>query len=384
MFLLRVSLALLAFEGYAESAGLEDCITSLLSSKRHLDAPPSHELDTKGERRLPSETSDGDEEAEEEYDNTTEEAVSQLAGFDWITEADGERYEEERRPWNKQRLWKPLAIAFPDTEKQLSVILKCAAQEKVQVSALSGGHSYEGLGMGGRDGVLVINLRAFNQIVIVKPGPDKMHLVDVGPAVKIGSLYLHLFEEARLWFPPGLCPTLGIAGFILGGGVGFWSRLWGLGSDHVVAMRVCLASGVCVDTNESSFPDLFWGLRGAGGGNFGIVTNFRLRLRTAPDKMFVGIYKWYKARTMVQSIHRLINRSAALPRSTSWEIIAYSDRLELWVVQKISYLSLSYVASKRCHLWKPTSMFLIVLASIQHCKIYELLKYRRNLLRNAH
>eukprot|EP01053_Blabericola_migrator_P010740 Blabericola_migrator_1__10739@NODE_614_length_7277_cov_53_523024_g447_i0_p3_GENE_NODE_614_length_7277_cov_53_523024_g447_i0NODE_614_length_7277_cov_53_523024_g447_i0_p3_ORF_typecomplete_len497_score89_16FAD_binding_4/PF01565_23/6_1e31BBE/PF08031_12/2_3e11Cytokinbind/PF09265_10/0_024ALO/PF04030_14/0_14_NODE_614_length_7277_cov_53_523024_g447_i0371527 len=247
--------------------------------------------------------------------------------FPWVTE--GEQYEEGRLPWNIQNVFDPLVITAPRSEAQISAVLKCAKEQNIQIAPLSGGHSYEGLGTGGRNGAIVVNLREFKNLTI--HNETQIPEVDVGPGMRIGNLYLQLYENGGLWFPPGLCPTLGVAGFLLGGGIGFWSRFWGLGSDNIDAFRVCLTSGSCVTANMTDYNDLFWALRGAGGGNFGVVTSFRLRLRPAPEKMFVGIYKWTSVEEAEEAVCQVIQHYNDLPRSMAWEVIMYHNRCELWL-----------------------------------------------------
>lgn len=102
-------------------------------------------------------------------------------------------------------------------------------------------------------------------------------LVVVGGGVRIGRLSEALAKAGRL-VPVGSCPSVGVVGAALGGGFGCHGRLHGLTCDALVSAEVVLASGRVVTASETEEPDLFWALRGAGGGNFGVVTRLADRV----------------------------------------------------------------------------------------------------------
>ena len=95
-------------------------------------------------------------------------------------------------------------------------------------------------------------------------------------------MYAALHAYGRT-LPAGRGPTVGITGLTLGGGIGLLGRKYGLTCDRLVGAQVVLPNGSVVDCDHDHEPDLFWALRGAGGGQFGVVTS--LRLDTVPEPM---------------------------------------------------------------------------------------------------
>jgi hypothetical protein len=106
--------------------------------------------------------------------------------------------------------------------------------------------------------------------------------VRAGAGTRLGGLYAAL-QPHGVTIPGGTCPSVGIAGLALGGGLGILGRTYGVTSDRLVGAQVVLADGRVVDCDEHHEADLFWALRGAGAGNFGVVTSLVFRPVPAPD-----------------------------------------------------------------------------------------------------
>jgi FAD/FMN-containing dehydrogenase len=103
----------------------------------------------------------------------------------------------------------------------------------------------------------------------------------VGAGTRLADLYDAL-DEHGLTVPAGCGPTVGIAGLTLGGGLGILGRKYGLTCDRLLAAQVVLADGRVVDCDEERHADLFWALRGAGAGQFGVVTSLAFETVPAP------------------------------------------------------------------------------------------------------
>ena len=145
------------------------------------------------------------------------------------------------------------------------VAVRHARDEGGTVAVRSGGHCFAG--RSSTDGVL-IDLAELSDVGLAGG------VATVGAGIRLGALYAALHTVGRT-LPAGCGSTVGIAGLTLGGGIGLLGRLHGLTCDRLVAARVVLADGEAVDCDEHRDPDLFWALRGGGGGQFGIVTSFR-------------------------------------------------------------------------------------------------------------
>ena len=101
-------------------------------------------------------------------------------------------------------------------------------------------------------------------------------IVYIGAGAVLGDIYNTLLEHKRA-IPAGTRPTVGIGGQGLNGGIGYSTRKYGLLIDSIVGYRVVLADGKIVTASANSNPDLFWALRGAGAGNFGIIIEYQVK-----------------------------------------------------------------------------------------------------------
>lgn len=211
-----------------------------------------------------------------------ENALRTLAeGFDGeviLPEAAG--YESARRVWNQLIDRKPAAIARCRTRDDAVSALAVARDTGLEVAVRGGGHSFPGFST--TEGGLVLDLGPMKQIVV----DVEQRTAKVGPGVRWGDL-----TEATAQH--GLAPVgghvadVGVAGLTLGGGNGWFARVFGLACDNLVAADVLTASGTIVRASADENQDLYWGLRG-GGGNLGVVLEFTLRLHPV-DRLLGGL-----------------------------------------------------------------------------------------------
>ncbi|MEP7020772.1 MAG: FAD-binding protein, partial [Pseudonocardiales bacterium] len=145
----------------------------------------------------------------------------------------------------------------------------------------SGGHSYGGWSTGPG---LVVDVSALATMTFAG---DTM---TVGPGAQLVDVYDTLAGQGRA-IAAGSCPTVGIGGLTLGGGIGVLSRAWGLTCDSLTAAELVTADGTIRRCDAGHEPDLFWACRGGGGGSFGVVTSLTLRTRPAPP-VTVAFLRW--------------------------------------------------------------------------------------------
>jgi FAD/FMN-containing dehydrogenase len=115
-------------------------------------------------------------------------------------------------------------------------------------------------------------------------------LARVEAGAPLAAVYAALAAK-RVALAAGSCPTVGVAGLTLGGGLGVLSRAFGLTCDAVRSVEVVTADGRARTVGAASDPDLFWALRGGGGGSFGVVTAFTFAVRPAPT-VHTFFYEW--------------------------------------------------------------------------------------------
>jgi hypothetical protein len=177
----------------------------------------------------------------------------------------------------------PVAVVTVNSIGDVQKAVAFAAKNGVKVASRSGGHSY--IGASAANGAMVIDLRQL-------PGgiryDDRSGLVTISAAADLDSVQSALAKPGRL-IPGGSCPTVGVAGLTLGGGLGSDARQRGLTCDALLAASVVLPSGDAITATPDGHGDLFWALRGGGGGNFGVVTSFTFRTFPTTDRDVVTL-----------------------------------------------------------------------------------------------
>lgn len=160
----------------------------------------------------------------------------------------------------------PQRVVFAQTVGDVQNAVRWAQAHKVPVRARAGRHSYEGYSSLVKGGLII----DVSELEWVANG-DRPNRVKVGAGIDMLELTEKL-AEIGLGLPLATGPSVGLGGLVQGGGFGITSRRYGLVCDRAVEFQVVLATGEVVRANKGHHADLFWALRGGGGGNFGIVT----------------------------------------------------------------------------------------------------------------
>ncbi len=201
----------------------------------------------------------------------------------------------------------PQGIAYCESAADVATCLSFVQQHPLAFAVRSGGHSYGGYST--TDG-LIIDVTRQASVQLDGSGDT----AKVGAGAHLVDIYGTL-GAAGVALPGGSCPTVGIAGLTLGGGLGVLDRRFGLTSDNLLSATVVLATGQVVTCSANEEPDLFWALRGGGGGNFGVVTDFTFQVHPIGSLgLFTLVWPWSQAAAVV----------------TAWQAWAPTGSNDIW------------------------------------------------------
>jgi FAD/FMN-containing dehydrogenase len=207
---------------------------------------------------------------------------------------------------------RPLAVVRPLDEADVRAALAWAARRDVVVRPRGGGHSYAGYSTG--DGVVVLDLRRLAGVDFDRSSG----VATIGPGAQLADVYAGLAGHG-VTVPAGSCPSVGIGGHALGGGMGLAGRALGLTADNISGARVITADGRlrqagrgvaggavgavgavgaadAVGGSAGEDAELLWALRGAGAGSFGVVTSLRMRTHAVSSTAWFSVsWPWSSA-----------------------------------------------------------------------------------------
>jgi len=180
------------------------------------------------------------------------------------------------------------AVAAKDAA-DVAAAVNFARERSLRLVVKGGGHSYQGTSCAPDS--LLIWTRPMNRITLhetfVPQGCSAEMMPQ--PAVEVGSgaIWLHVYEavttQAGRYVQGGGCTTVGVAGLIQSGGFGSFSKRYGTAAASLLEAEIVTADGAVRIANRCANPDLFWAIKGGGGGSFGVVTKLVLKTHELPE-----------------------------------------------------------------------------------------------------
>jgi FAD/FMN-containing dehydrogenase len=201
------------------------------------------------------------------------------------------------------------AVAARSTAHVVAAV-NFAREHRLRLVVKGGGHSYQGTS-NAPDSLLVWT-RRMNEITLhdsfVAEGCEQSAAPQRAVTVGAGAVWAHVYDavttQAGGYVQGGGCMTVGVAGLVQSGGFGSFSKAYGLAAGSLLQAEVVTADGVVRIANACTHPDLFWGLKGGGGGSLGVVTRLTLRVHQLPEN-FGAVNMTIKA-TSPAAFRRLI------------------------------------------------------------------------------
>jgi FAD/FMN-containing dehydrogenase len=225
-------------------------------------------------------------------------------------------YDTARSIWNAMIDRRPGLVVRCAGASDVMQAIKFARDNKLLIAVRGGGHNIAGKGV--CDGGLLIDLSPMKSV--------RVDPVQCTARVEPGALLSDLDKEAQafaLATPVGINSTTGVAGLTLGGGFGWITRKHGLTIDNLLSVDIVTAEGKMLRASDSDSDnaDLFWAIRG-GGGNFGVVTSFELRLHPVGPQVLSGliVHPFDQAATLLPQFRRIAKEAP--------------DELTIWTVMR--------------------------------------------------
>ncbi len=194
-------------------------------------------------------------------------------------------YDAARVAWNLAVDQRPAAVALPRNATEVAQVVRAASAAGLRVAPQSTGHNAAPLAAQGLDDVVLARMSGMDLVVadpergIVRAEGGAVWEPAVVAAAAHGSAVLH-----------GSSPDVGITGYSLGGGIGWFARKLGLATNSVTAVELVTADGSLVRADAANNAELFWALRG-GGGSFGVVTAIEFRMYPI-ETAYAGFLLW--------------------------------------------------------------------------------------------
>ena len=215
----------------------------------------------------------------------------------------------------------PGFFALPKSEQDVQRCLKCAYENHVPIVIRGGGHCEAGYSTIGGEG-FVIYLSEMNQVDI----DTSSKVINMGAGTRWEDVYNK--TNSSYIVVGGLCPTVGVSGYTLGGGHSVLARYHGLAIDNLLSVTMVTANGSSVVVaNSTTHPDLFWALRGGGGGNFGVVTRFTFQLHSTHQNYVYGTLTFEG--DGISQFLELLSTEVQLPEEINLGFLIFPSKINL-------------------------------------------------------
>jgi hypothetical protein len=219
-------------------------------------------------------------------------------------------FKETSKIWNAMVARTPAAIARCADVADVQLVVRHAQEIGVLTAVRCGGHSLAGFGS--CDGGLVIELSRLREVEV----DAASRRARFGGGCLLGNVDTPT-QRHGLVFPAGVVSHTGAGGLVLGGGTGWLTRLHGLSCDNVLGLTLAPADGSLIRANDGENSELYWALRG-GGGNFGVVTEFEVRLHPLTSVLLASSY--CRQDDIVRVLHDWREFMLGAPDELKWNI----------------------------------------------------------------
>jgi hypothetical protein len=255
------------------------------------------------------------------------------------------------QPWATQSTgWVDAWMSTPSvyavaakTAADVAAAVNFARERNLRLVVKGGGHSY--LGTSSAPDSLLIWTRAMNEIVLHDDFVPRKCAMAPQPAVSIGAgaIWLHVYDavttKAGRYVQGGGCTTVGVAGLIQSGGFGSFSKNYGTAAASLLEAEVVTADGAVRIANPGTYPDLFWALKGGGGGTFAVVTRRTLKTHEMADRAGAAIFtvKAMSGPAFRELIRKFVSFYAERLCNPHWGESVYFQRNDTLLVAMVSY-----------------------------------------------
>ncbi len=201
-----------------------------------------------------------------------------------LLRAGDEGWAEALLVWNGMVAKAPALVIQPTSARDVAAAVGFAREHGLLLSIKGGGHNIAGTALAA--GGLTLDMNRMRDVTV----DPVVKLVNVGPGCLLKDAD-QATQEHGLATPLGFISEVGVAGLTLGGGLGYLTRRFGWTVDNLEEVEIVTANGAVRTANRLTNADLFWAIRG-GGGNFGVVTRFTLRLHEVGPTVYGGLIAW--------------------------------------------------------------------------------------------